>query len=95
MAVNVITVKCPQCGGAIEKGQKFCSYCGTQIFVKDDDEVDLKKISYEAMLELKRLEMAEKEAEASRKSTINILIMMFVVGVALIALAAVFSILDA
>lgn len=89
MAVNVITVKCPQCGGTVEKGQKFCSYCGTQIIVKDDDEVELKKIDSTTEIEMKKLEVENRKDELMHKKYLIVLAFagaMFLIGILLYVL---------
>ena len=46
MAVKYVTVKCPECGAnlPIEKGRQaiFCSYCGSQIMLVDENEYKYK-----------------------------------------------------
>lgn len=48
MSVKLISVKCPECGAAldIEQGrtQCFCSYCGAKILTHDDNEYIIRKI---------------------------------------------------
>ena len=67
MAINMITVKCPECGASmtIEGDRKtaFCSYCGAQIILYDENEYTI-NIKNEA--ELKRAETDQYKAETDR-----------------------------
>lgn len=77
MTMNV--VKCPQCGAnlSIEEGREnvFCSYCGAQILLTNEnehtyrkiDEAELKRAETDRMVRMKELEMAEKEDEKSQE----------------------------
>lgn len=79
MAIKFVSIKCPECGAAldVEEGRKqiFCSYCGTKVMIENDneyiyrhiDEASIKQTEAEAMLRLKELEIEEKENERSRK----------------------------
>ena len=79
MAVKFTSVKCPECGAnlPIEEGREkiFCSYCGTQIIVTNEnehtyrhvDEAEVKRAETEQLVHLKELELEEKENERSRK----------------------------
>lgn len=80
MAMEFTSVKCPECGAnlPIEEGRErvFCSYCGTQIVMTNEnehtyrhiDEAELKRAETEQLIHLKELEMVEKENERSRNS---------------------------
>lgn len=79
MAVKFTSVKCPECGANLpaEEGRErlFCSYCGTQIIVTNEnehtfrhvDEADVKRAETEQLVHLKKLELEEKENERNRK----------------------------
>lgn len=79
MAVKFTSVKCQECGAnlPIEEGREkiFCSYCGTQIIVTNEnehtyrhiDEAEVKRAETEQLVHLKELELEEKENERSRK----------------------------
>lgn len=80
MAVTFVSVKCPECGATISipEGKKslFCSYCGSQIVIQNDneftyrhvDDAEVKKAETEQLVYLKELELAEKDAERKRKA---------------------------
>ena len=79
MSVKFTSVKCPECGAnlPIESGRErlFCSYCGTQIIMTNEnehtyrhvDEAALKRAETEQLIHLRELELEEKENERSRK----------------------------
>ena len=33
MAVTIIDIKCPSCGGAVDTGQKTCKFCGNPVII--------------------------------------------------------------
>lgn len=80
MSVKLIAVKCPECGAnlQIEEGreQVFCSYCGTKIIITNDneyiyrhiDEAEIKQAETERIVELKKLEMEEKQRDFAEKT---------------------------
>ena len=81
MAIQFNTVKCPECGAnlSIEEGREkvFCSYCGTQIIITNEnervyrhvDEARIKEAEVNQTLELKRLELEERKRLAKEKRT--------------------------
>lgn len=82
MAVKFTSVKCPECGAnlPIEEGREkmFCSYCGTQVIMTNEnehtfrhvDEAEIKRVEMERLLQLKELELEEKENERSRQGKV-------------------------
>ena len=82
MAVKFTSVKCPECGAnlPIEEGKEkmFCSYCGTQVIMTNEnehtfrhvDEAEIKRVEMERLLQLKELELEEKENERSRQGKV-------------------------
>ena len=42
MAIKMIKVKCPECGGTMDIGQNrdmaYCTYCGTKIMIHNENE---------------------------------------------------------
>lgn len=79
MAIKFISVKCPECGAAldVEEGRKqiFCSYCGTKVMIQNDneyifrhvDEAGIKQAETERLIRLKELELEEAEDNRGRK----------------------------
>ncbi len=95
MAVNLISVKCPECGAVLnleeEREQAFCTYCGTQILFYNEneyiyrhiDEAELKQAETDRLVWMKQMELAEKEradAEKKKARKIKISIIMATVG---------------
>ncbi len=82
MAIQFISVKCPQCGAdlSIESGrqQAFCTYCGTKVIINNEnehiyrniDEARIKESETERLIRLKELELEEKENAKGRKITL-------------------------
>jgi DNA-directed RNA polymerase subunit RPC12/RpoP len=82
MAIQFISVKCPDCGAelSIDNSREFafCSYCGAKIIVHNDnehiyrniDEARIKEAETERILRLRELELEEKENNRGRKSTL-------------------------
>lgn len=80
MAIKLISIKCPECGASldIEEGRErlFCSYCGTQIMAQNEneyiyrriDEAGIKQAETDLVIQLKKMEMIEKERAASARS---------------------------
>ena len=79
MAVKITSVKCPECGAAlqIENGREqiFCSYCGAKILITNEneyiirhvDDAGVKKAETERIIEMKKLEIIEKNRVANEK----------------------------
>ena len=80
MAIQFISVKCPECGAdlSIESGREFafCSYCGTKVMVSNDnehiyrtiDEAGIKQAETEREIRLRELELEERENSHGRRS---------------------------
>lgn len=95
MGVNIISIRCPDCGATlpIEEGrnQMYCSYCGSSIIIANEnehiyrniDEAKLKQAEAEKEIKLKKLEIIEKQREASantKKVKIIISIILGIIG---------------
>lgn len=96
MGIQFVSVKCPECGAAlnIEEGREqiFCSYCGTKIMVHNDnehiyrhiDEAGIKQAETDRIVRMKQMEIAEKKRLASERMTktkIKISLILAVVGI--------------
>ena len=82
MAVEMISVKCPECGASVELDQRkrsaVCSYCGTKIIMHDDntisirDEAEIIHAETEQAVKFKQMEMREnrqlKDLRLGKKS---------------------------
>ena len=80
MAIQFITIKCPECSAdlQIEDGRDyaFCTYCGAKVMITNDnehiyrtiDEAGIKHAETERMIRLRELELEAKETEKSRLS---------------------------
>lgn len=80
MAITLKTIQCPKCGAdlSIEEGRDkfFCSYCGSQIILANDnehifrhiDEAGIKQAETERILRIKEMEFKERENDKKRKS---------------------------
>lgn len=79
--MKLTAVVCPNCGAKIQVKEGtpfcFCTYCGTQIHLDDGstthtyrevDEARIKEAELEAMLKMKKLEMAEKRRQDCKKA---------------------------
>ena len=72
MAVQFISVKCPECGAtlSVENDRKFafCSYCGTKVIISNEnehiyrtiDEAGIKQAETDRIVKLRQLDMEEK-----------------------------------
>ena len=94
MAIQFVSVKCPQCGADLsiesDRQQAFCTYCGTKVIVHNEnehiyrniDEARIKESETERLIRLKELELEEKENAKGRRTT------MIAYGIALFFLGA-------
>ncbi len=74
MAIKFVSVKCPECGAAldVEEGRKqiFCSYCGSKVMIENDneyiyrhiDEAGIKQAETDRMVRMRELDFAEKQS---------------------------------
>ncbi len=80
MAIQFVSVKCPECGAdlSVEDGREqiFCSYCGAKVMITNDnehiyrtiDEAGIKQAETERMIRLRELELEEREISRDRRS---------------------------
>ena len=100
MAIKMNSVKCPECGAnlQIEEGRKqiFCSYCGTRIIMTNEneyiyrhiDEAEIAHAETNRIVEMKRMEMAEKSRmQKQRIKKIKIIISIILGAIMLISFA--------
>ena len=102
MAIQFISVKCPDCGAelSIDNSREFafCSYCGAKVMVHNDnehiyrniDEARIKEAETERILRLRELELEEKENNRGRKAKLLAygVALAFVLGGAIICIFA-------
>ncbi len=81
MAIQFISVKCPDCGAELSidntREFAFCTYCGAKVMVHNEnehiyrniDEARIKEAETDRIIRLKQLEMEEKN-DVSRKTLI-------------------------
>jgi DNA-directed RNA polymerase subunit RPC12/RpoP len=78
--MKMIVLKCPECHASldIEEGRKqvFCSYCGAKIIVENEnehiyrhiDEAQIKRAESDGIVQMRKLELAEKKRAAREKT---------------------------
>ena len=107
MAVKLISVKCPECGAALDieedRKEAFCSYCGTKVLLYNEneyifrhvDEAEVKQAETDQMVRMKQLEYAEKERidfEKSKAQKSRILLILFTVSMVLMLIGIIASV---
>lgn len=93
MAIRFVSVKCPECGAAldIEEGRKqiFCSYCGTKVMIENEnehiyrniDEARIRQAETDREVQLKKMEIIERKRAAAEKAKKTRLQLMILVGI--------------
>ncbi len=83
MMQRMIDLKCTSCGAELSveetREELFCQYCGTKNVLRNDneqvyrhiDEAGLKRAETDRIVQLKKIEMAEKENEQDKKNRAN------------------------
>lgn len=99
MAIEFISIKCPECFAPLEieegRQQIFCSYCGTKVLIQNDneyiyrhiDEAKIKKVENDSAIRLKELEMEETRYNQNSKIHNIITKIWLVVSLVLIIIA--------
>jgi hypothetical protein len=102
MAVKLTSVKCPECGAAlqIENGREqiFCSYCGAKILITNEneyiirhvDDAGVKKAETERIVEMKKLEIIEKnriDNEKKKKTKIKIMAILAILAMIFLSIS--------
>ena len=97
--MNVHQLKCPNCNASLEVENGldtfFCNYCGTKIFIDDQNEatiqakVDIRKAELEKDLKEKELEIKHKQDERDTKMLIYSCLAIALIGV-LFGIAVIF-----
>lgn len=100
MSLSFISVKCPECGAnlPVEEGrnQVYCSYCGASILINNEnehvfrhvDEAGIKQAETDRLVELKRLEMEEKQKASNQKVKTLKIVLSIALGIIMLAALA-------
>lgn len=106
MEIKFVSAKCPDCGANLQieadRQQAFCTYCGAKVVIYNEnehifhriDDAELKQAETERMVQMKRIEFAEKkriQKEKNKKIKIILSIILGIIGLASIGLAELIS----
>jgi len=99
--MKLTAVICPSCGAKIKVKAGtpfcFCTYCGTQIHIDDGstththrevDEARIREAELEAMLKLKKMELAEKRRQDCKKAAKYLAVAIGALGIVALILKA-------
>ena len=80
MAVQLITIKCPECGATLsieeDREQAFCTYCGAKVLIHNEneyvyrhiDEAGIKQAETDRLVRMKQMELAERKRADEQKA---------------------------
>ena len=104
MGVQLISVKCPECGAQLnieeERDKVFCTYCGAKILLHNEneyiyrhiDEAGIKQAETDRIIRMKQMEYAERQRlskEKTKSVKIAMSIALAITGILLMAIGAV------
>ena len=80
MAVQLVTIKCPECGATLNfednRELGFCTYCGAKVLIHNEneyiyrriDEAGVKQAETDRIVKIKQMELVEKKRAAAEKT---------------------------
>ena len=96
MAYKLISVKCPDCGQTLSieenRTQAFCSYCGAQILISNEnefivrkiDEAGIRKAENEKIIRMREMDLQEKSGTLRKVLTVIwIILTLALLGIAI------------
>lgn len=99
MAMELVSIKCPGCGAALEVedegGQAVCPYCRTEFILYNEnervyrkiDEAKVKQTEVDKLIRLKEMEIEEKkrvEAEKAKALKLKVFLILLGIGIVLV-----------
>ena len=102
MSIQLITIKCPECGATLSiednREQAFCTYCGAKVLIHNEneyiyrqiDEAGVKQAETDRLVRMKQMELLEKKQEEAKKQKalkIKLAIIMAFLGIVMMVVA--------